>query len=156
MCMEIRRNRIRTQESVRCLWAAMLCMCMIGCGNDSGGVSVSGKVTLDGTPLAKGVISFVPESTGSPATGEIESGNYRIKASQGPTAGSYRVEIRAPRNTGQTAVKPVDPDYAGEVIVESVAPRYNRDSVLKAEVKTGADNVFDFALETPDKTRPKR
>lgn len=129
---------------------------MIGCGSGSGGVGVTGKVTLDGAPLEKGVISFVPESTGTPATGEIEAGSYRIKAAQGPTAGTYRVEIRAPKNTGKQAVKPVDPDYAGEVIVESVAPKYNRDSVLKAEIRAGADNVFDFSIESPETPKPKR
>jgi hypothetical protein len=127
---------------------------MIGCGSDSGSVGVTGKVTLDGTPLEKGVISFVPESTGTPATGEIESGTYRINAANGPTAGAYRVEIRAPKNTGQNAVKPVDPDYAGEVVIESIPPKYNRDSTLKAEIKAGAENTFDFALEAPEK--PKR
>ncbi len=146
----------RTRRTGLTLWASALCLCIIGCGGESGGVAVSGQVKLDGTSLEKGVISFVPESKGTSASGTIESGTYRIRAAEGPSPGAYRVEIRAPRNTGKTAVKPVDPDYAGEVTVESVAPKYNRDSVLKAEVKAGADNVFDFALESPENPKPKR
>ena len=54
------------------------CLLSSGCGGS--GISVSGTVTLDGTPIADGYVSFTPESgTKGPAVaGRIKSGSYMI------------------------------------------------------------------------------
>jgi hypothetical protein len=151
----MRTERGRSRRAV----AALALMLMpgplaAGCGG-AGGLAISGKVTLDGRPLERGNIAFVPEAGAGTAgaAAEIADGAYAIPAAQGPTPGRYRVEVHSVRPTGATAKKPVDPDYAGEQTVDLIPPRYHRDSTLAAEVKAGAPNTFDFALES---ARPAR
>jgi hypothetical protein len=64
-------------------------------------VAIRGVVTLDGEPLARGVVIFTPlDATAAPPvvafvfnTGPVR-GEFVVPASQGPTPGRYRVEVR--------------------------------------------------------------
>ncbi len=66
-----------------------------GCG--SGTVSVKGVVTLDGVPLPKAAVSFVPLGEGRPAYGQTDAnGNFRLttfKADDGVLPGEYKVLV---------------------------------------------------------------
>ena len=73
---------------------------MTSCGTDDGlgkRFPVSGKVTYNGNPLEKGVISFVPDDPkGVGATGPIENGAYTLSTggnNDGARAGKYKVAI---------------------------------------------------------------
>ena len=71
----------------------------IGCGPKSES-TVSGNVTVDGTPLDHGTIMFVPVSGGKGmgATAQIQGdGSYsiRIGSLKGLPAGSYKVKVSA-------------------------------------------------------------
>ncbi|NQT13991.1 MAG: hypothetical protein HQ582_14650, partial [Planctomycetes bacterium] len=56
--------------------------------------AVSGTVTLDGTPLQYGVITFVPaDGAGKRASGVINNGAYSIPEAEGPNLGEYKVEV---------------------------------------------------------------
>jgi hypothetical protein len=74
----------------------------VGC-NRNAQLPVSGAVTLDGSPLSGGSISFQPAdpsaSRGSGAT--IRDGRYAIPAAQGLVPGKYLVTIEASRLTGR-------------------------------------------------------
>ena len=71
-----------------------------GCG---GGDSLpreplSGTVTLDGKPVEKGTIRFMPTAQGNASTSTetvITSGNYEVPASTGLLPGPYQVSISA-------------------------------------------------------------
>src|SRR5262245_53633456 len=71
------------------------------------GPTVTGVVQVDGEPLERGSISFVPvDDKGAIAHGRgpvggasIVEGTYRLE--EGLTVGRYRIEIQGIRNTGR-------------------------------------------------------
>ena len=128
---------------------AMLCMVCIGCGGDTGPELsfVSGKVTLDGKPLAKVSLQFTPEQeTGSPSYGATNAdGEYELLFStnrSGAMPGKHRVEI--------TAVEP-EVDQEGKLIdsasIVKIPTKYSVPGTLSADVHSGS-NTIDFALES--------
>lgn len=119
---------------------ALLALLLAGCGPKI--VTVSGNVTLNGMPVAKGVIDFTslepPQNT---ATADIVNGKYSVKL---PT-GKKQVRISAPVVTGQK------PEYQGgplmDVTGESIPDRYNATTELTLDV-TGS-TTKDWPLESP-------
>ena len=125
--------------------ASLLLAGFVGCGSDDGPDvpathKVTGTVTLDGKPLAKGNISFESEAdtkVGISATGEISDGKFEVLA----TVGKKKVKIRAPKEVGE-------PDATGmRNTVETIPPKYNEKTTLEFEVKEG-ENKQDFALKS--------
>lgn len=125
--------------------------------------AVSGTVTLDGSPLPYGTISFVPASgDGRRANAAINDGSYSIPEEQGPNLGEYKVEILG-------FEKPAEDDEEGEEEEEDdgeiddegdeqpegwtpgenpmVPARYNTETELTRTIESG-ENTFDFALES--------
>jgi hypothetical protein len=112
-----------------------------GCGAPT--ATVSGEVTVDGQPLDKGVISYVPaEGAGAAATAEVAKGKYHLQT----TPGAKWVQVSAPVVVGQRKEynSPNAPlvDVSGERLPE----RYNAKTELKFELKPGA-NVKDWSVE---------
>ena len=108
---------------------------------------LSGKVTVDGEPMASGVISFLPQEKGGRVSGgPIKDGTYAVAEAMGPNAGKYRVEIRWNKPTGRR-VK----DAYGEEIMdeykEGLPAKYHSSSELTAEV-SAKQTKFDFDLNT--------
>lgn len=103
---------------------------------------LSGKVAVDGQPVPKGLISFLPQDKeGQVSGGPIVDGAYAIPEEKGATAGTYRVEIHWNKLTGKKTY------FEGEAImdetVEGLPARYNTESELTVEV--GDDKTtFDF------------
>jgi hypothetical protein len=111
-----------------------------GCGGPANGrLSVSGAVTLDGTPLDQGVIAFHSSDAA------IAGGEYYIAADKGLLPGSYKVAIDSADSTGKTA-SPVE--YSMAIPVSKIPLKYNGETTLVAVVAAAADNVFNFQLET--------
>lgn len=105
-------------------------------------VTVRGDVTVDGKPLAKGVISFgAAEGQGDPVTVPIEEGRYELKT----LPGNKWVQISAP--VVKRKVKEYDGPTAPwlELTEESLPERYNASTELKYEVVPG-DNTKDWPL----------
>ena len=122
---------------------------LTGCGGRPAGVptaTVTGKVTLDGTPLEKGSITFIPvDGIGAPSGGNIVKGLYTAEVQ----LGQKRVEIRSTKVTGQRDAYPGDPKSPKLDIFEELIPlKYNAQSELKSTVNKGA-NTADFPLELP-------
>lgn len=64
---------------MRLCWsvAILLLPALVGCGQKT---VVTGKVTYEGNPIAKGSISFLPaDGKGPAAGGEIEEGRYQVE-----------------------------------------------------------------------------
>jgi hypothetical protein len=123
-----------------------------GCGGSTDELprqAVSGTVTLDGQPLALGVIQFRPASAQEPvpAGAEIKDGTFTIPRDQGPTPGNYRVFINS---SGET--KPLTPaETSGEkmpgIMPDLIPAKYNSKSTLTAKVEADKTNTFDFPLK---------
>jgi len=132
---------------------------------------VSGNVTYNGNPLAKGNISFVSEDgKGVGATGTIENGSYTLSTggnNDGAQAGKYKVTVTAKEDSLEKAKadfakdnrKGIDPGYlpgryvaAAETKAKSLIPLgYGdvRSTTLEAEVKA-EPNSINFALSDKD------
>jgi hypothetical protein len=87
-----------SQKTVGGLILAMAAtLITVGCG-DGPESTVSGLVTLDGKPLDRGSVSFIPTATGSGATATIRAdGTFeaRTGSSAGLQPGDYMVTVQA-------------------------------------------------------------
>lgn len=120
-----------------------------GCGGAGGPerVEVAGKVELDGQPLDAGTITFIPQGTGTAATGPIAEGQYALPLTQGPSPGKCRVEILSYRETGRKVEGPTS-DGSGRAaeMKQIIPPRYNTHSELECVLRTEGKNTCDFTL----------
>ena len=130
-------------------------MAVVGCGRPAlpATAKVLGRVTLDGTPLAKGVVMFYPDrakgTVGRMAVAPIGSdGRFELssfKPGDGAIIGHHLVAVVCetdPPTMEQTKMQPPP-------VVRSLIPeKYTRpeSSGLKFEVKTGAANEFLLEL----------
>lgn len=126
-----------------------LMFCCLGCGKGDGNrAAVSGKVTLDGAPVATGSITFFPmgNTKGCTAGGDIRDGQYSISVAKGPVIGHNRVEIRATEKTGRKVQAPMSAKgVLTDESVQVIPDRYNSVSTLECDVEQG-NNVLDFTL----------
>lgn len=122
----------------------------VGCGPGGPEIArVEGTVTLDGKPLGRAFVVFIP-SGGRPAAAETDAnGKYVLDFGDGrlgSVPGVNRVEINTARQ----------PEYEedGTMIPgvrEMVPAKYNKMSTLEFNVERGKTNVADFALDSKGK-----
>lgn len=121
----------------------------LGCGD--GNSHLSGRVTLDGEPMAAvdsvfGTVTFDPLTPGPVATAEVDSSGYYqayTGASPGLPPGEYGVSVRAFRST-----PPANEDEMPGV--EVLTPKHlatPKTSGLTVKVGPGS-NTFDIAIDS--------
>ena len=98
------------------LSSAFLSIWVAGCGGGPDIVPVSGKVTIDGQPLTKGVIQVIAEGY-RPAMGDIQAdGSFTLtteKPNDGCVRGTHKVAIIGDETLGPASRKwHAPPDYA--------------------------------------------
>jgi hypothetical protein len=102
---------------------------------------VSGRVTLDGRPVASADVVFQPDGAMSPSYGRTDGdGQYQLgykRGVEGAMVGQHTVRISVSREL----VRNPPP----------IPPRYNTESELRREVEPSKKNVFDFELSTQAK-----
>tara|TARA_R110002095_G_scaffold179502_1_gene156964 strand:+ start:2693 stop:3112 length:420 start_codon:yes stop_codon:yes gene_type:complete len=108
---------------------------------------IEGVVTLNGSPIEQGVITFIPSGKGATAGANIEAGKFVIPKEKGPSPGDYRVEIDSSVPTGNKIL-----DTDGETMVDEYAnaipARFNRLTELKVTLKNGNNQqLFDLEME---------
>lgn len=133
------------------LCAAVVLLCLVGCG---GGpdlpptAPVSGTVTLDGKPVPRGMVQFVPDASqgtqGPPAVGAIDSdGHYELSTAgvEGAVVGRHRVRVDAREPWTN------DDDPPPESLIPE---RYNNPgtSGLTVEVQPDTHNSIDLPLSS--------
>lgn len=136
--------KLTKKSGLRPLVALAALVLLSGCGGD-GRLGVSGTVTVDGEPLASGVISFQPTADNpahSAGTG-IEAGQYQVPASSGLLPGEYLVRIQAFRKTGRMVE---DPQF-GQV-EETVPVVFKEAGSLQATIVASGKNQIDFDLHS--------
>lgn len=114
----------------------------IGCGEAKPKLfPVSGTVTLDGKPLAQGIIYFKTVQTGAIETFPITDGQFSGQAQPG----DRRVEV----TSYVKKAKPVEVNGMKGDVQENIIPaRYNLESKLAANVKADGPNQYRFDLAT--------
>ena len=137
------------------LVAACLCVGLTGCGKHA--ARVAGDVTLDGQPLATGVVNFTPAITGASAYANIGAdGRYALQtgAEAGLEPGSYKVTVAANATSEQAAAMGIKIGRDG-IMPLLTPPRYAdvSSTPLVVDVKAGSQEI-DLALEA-DKPRKK-
>ena len=128
----------------------------LGCGarNPLDRQAVSGRVTLDGSPLDHGIVEFSPRQPRGVTSGAlIQDGGYTIDSSHGLPPGKYLVRLfSATRSAEPPADGPPGPPppgrKPGEPAKERIPPRYNVQSDLVVEVAARGANAFDFDVHT--------
>lgn len=125
-------------------WSAVaafaICCAFIGCSAGSKDApayqTVHGRVTLDGAPLAKARVTFIPNN--GPASGAVtdEDGKYDLlnrDGGKGAVAGTHKVEVSTDLNGEHTKQ------------AEKVPAKYNEQTTLSTTVDKG-DNERNFEL----------
>jgi hypothetical protein len=117
---------------------------------------VSGRVTLNGKPLANATISFQPiasEGTKNPAPGSTgktnENGEFTLVGAKGETGawvGKHRVVITL---LGEEVGTDERPPRGGWPLKEKVPARYNNDSQETFDVPSGGTTSANFDLKGP-------
>ena len=127
--------------------AAFSLMFIAGCGQQTGPelAAVTGKITLDGQPLPRVNLRFIPEQPGgSPSFGGTNAnGQYKLLFNAqrtGAMLGKHRVEIEPASVETDESGKPVP----GAQVVK-LPPKYTRAGALTADIKAGK-NTVDFEL----------
>ncbi|QDV49944.1 carboxypeptidase-like regulatory domain-containing protein [Gimesia fumaroli] len=122
------------------LWCMIILLGISGCFG--GGESlpelanVTGTVTLDGNPLQGANVLFQPQQGKTAFAMTDENGKFELMYSQdtaGTVPGSYTVKVSKEKN----------PEEPGNNLVP---PKYNENTTLKADVKSGEENDFQFDL----------
>ena len=138
------------------LFAVGFAMAFAGCGtavdNPDGRETVSGMITLNGSPLGgMAGISFVPKEGGDGGgQGQIKEGRYIISGYDGVKPGKYLVRIFATvdfdKSTGKVADNTIE--FGNELTVDVIPPEFNKESTIEFEVVAGGNNVFNYDVQT--------
>ncbi len=133
---------------------ALALVLALGCGGKKF-VPVSGKVTLNGQPLAGATVSFQPmasEGSAEAAPGSVgktdANGEYALTASTGQSGaavGKHRVMISL---LGPQVGEDDARHRHGPALADKVPARYNKNSKEVVEVPPGGTKK-DFALTAP-------
>ncbi|MDI9445306.1 MAG: carboxypeptidase-like regulatory domain-containing protein [Planctomycetota bacterium] len=136
-------------RSMNRIWQSALALSAIACALWCGGCGssepptgqVAGKVTYQGEPVTKGVVTFVNSETGIGASSELDSsGAYRIESVR---AGDYQVAIQPP-----SAPSPEEMAEGAKAEKSPIPAKYHdpQASGLTATVNEGA-NTADFDVQ---------
>ncbi|UUO06339.1 hypothetical protein M4951_23695 [Blastopirellula sp. J2-11] len=137
---------------------ALLALYSMGCSRSDDPfdrADASGIVTLDGKPLAEGVVYFIPKGgiVGPKAFATVTDGTFSAEGDYAPLVGNHRIEIES-RDDGGIAF---DDEKAVARLVEEgrkppqrvvVPPIYNQRSILSADVVADGPNEFKFELSS--------
>jgi hypothetical protein len=119
-----------------------------GCNDPRARQEVTGKVTLEGQPVADGIIHFAPldgQATGDGA--QIVKGKYRLPKAKGLSPGKYKVTIYVGNGTsGEGNASPDSPNAGKRQPRERAPPEYNEQSRIVKEVREDGPNKFDFDI----------
>lgn len=123
-------------------WIMALAATLGGCGGPSDSLPrepVSGKVRIEGTPLAKGSISFRAADGSMAVGGLVNDGTFAIPRAEGPVPGKYQVSVN------EAVDATLDLGSEKFSIQPKTKPSRTIIGTLDVEVKEGGND--DFNLE---------
>lgn len=117
------------------LLLVLFLVALAGCSGAGSAGTVSGEVKLDGQPLKKGLIRFVPaDGKSQTADTGITDGKYTATVPLGDKV----VEITAPKVVGKQKMYDTPDSPVVETVAELLPARYNARSDLKMTVQKGS------------------
>ena len=126
--------------SVVALFACLGC----GSGNPQNRKAVSGKVNVNGAPLAGGAINFEPIGGGTVGSGAmITAGTYAMAEKEGLPPGKYRVTITGNEGAG---FKPSAGKMPGDEDMPATKSLVPPDWKQEIEVKEQGPVEFNFDI----------
>lgn len=145
----LKRSRPPGRRALTLLFVLAWLGMLPGCGPSAPPqATVKGKVTLDGAPLAQGVIQFLVADPGSslpPVSAPITNCEYSAQVA----VAKMRVEIKSPKALGKmkdtTGSMPAE--MMADHTVETLPAIYNGQSQLTCDV-TAPECTADFALKS--------
>ncbi len=135
----------------------LLLLAVAGCGGSEQAETrkISGTVSLDGRPLTRGHVLFVPDS-GRAANGEIQSdGSYVLRtygSADGAVLGTHRVAVVCREEAPPTKDLGIEPPRPGP----SLIPEHYSETAMSGltfEVTPDGPSTFDIELFTRATTR---
>jgi len=146
-------KRVRLIFSIGILSVAVLAG-LSGCGGtyDS---AVTGKVTLDGNAVPRGVVAYQPSSGGPAAYATIENGSYVIYTGRekGLPSGDYQVTVVANEPSAEKSAKG-GPPPPGKLITP-LWYRSKDTSGLKYTVQHGSNEInLELSSQPPAGWKP--
>jgi len=107
---------------------------------------ISGKITLDGKPVAKANVRFIAlEPNGFNVLAPVKDGVYEVPEGEGLVKGKYRVEFSVPI-FGRRVPNPDIPGAWLEEPQESLPARYHRESQYILDYDPDNPKPYDAAL----------
>lgn len=117
------------------------CLLLAGCSSAPALTTISGKVTLDGQPLEKGDMIFIPSD---PQFGQepakIASGNFTANVRPGANKVQIRATREVPGKFGPMGTEPLLEDI--------IPPQYNSATTLNIDVTKDKKDGYDFDLKS--------
>lgn len=141
-------------NTVPAVFGACLIFSLTGCGN--GAAVVRGTVTVDGTPMSDGSVTFEPADGDGPSVGTgVTDGQFELPATSRMKPGVKKVTIRGSIKTGKK-VQAAPPAPAGIMVddLKFYPPPGGQPEVREAEVKEG-ENELRFDLKAKPAEKPK-
>lgn len=137
------------------LTALILVFASAGCGSSGPEIAyVTGRVTMDGRPLANATVVFIPEN-GRPAGASTDSdGNYVLNFTEG-----RRGAIPGKNAIRITTLRDADQDENGKTIPgskETIPMEYNAASTLSFTVEPNKKNIANFDLKSGGPITPSQ
>lgn len=128
----------RSSLCVRLLICVLLVVVM-GCSDGGSVGTVRGEVTLDGQPLPKGHVEFIPiDGQAQTAGAMIVDGKFQAQI----PVSKMRVKLHATKPSGKKYKAYDTPDTPWEdEMMEALPAKYNEKSDLQLEVKRGTQPV---------------
>lgn len=136
---------------------ALLIGTIVGCGNESTEVPVSGRVTLDGTALDAASVEFIPQDGNlAKARGGTTDAEGGYELGKGADPGSYRVVISKLAGAGALGPDPAsalasDPQTIDTGPIRQLLPSHYSDpqqTVLTFTVEASGTDSADFKLRS--------
>ena len=125
---------------------------VVGCsqsGDELPREAVSGTVTLDGTPVSNGTITFIPDTGVGGGGGTITDGAFSIPRATGLVPGKFKVAINASEKTATTKPQQVSGTKKEVQFAKELIPtKYNSNTELTAEIKKGGTKDLKFDLKS--------
>src|SRR5262245_56746523 len=111
---------------------------------------LEGSVSLNGKPVAKGLIRFIAmDPSGTNAASEVVDGKYKVPEAQGPTKGKYQVQFSVPSLQSKKVPNDDIPGQWMEIHPETLPPKYTTGSTITLDYDPDKPQPHDFNLTTP-------